>query len=240
MKRVIVIPARYASTRLPGKPLAMIAGKPLIQRVYEGAAASMLKDEAVIATDDTRIRDAALALGASVVMTSADCASGTDRVHEAVKGRDADIIVNVQGDEPLIRGDMIDALFTAFETERLDMATLCTQLTDRSEMENPSIVKVVRDRNGFALYFSRSPIPFQRNAATMPIYKHVGIYGFSRSFLETFVALPHGELEQTESLEQLRVLEAGDKIKVLEVDYEGISVDTPDDLARAEARLARA
>ncbi len=218
MKRVIVIPARYASTRLPGKPLAMIAGKPLIQRVYEGAAASMLKDEAVIATDDTRIRDAALAFGASVVMTPADCASGTDRVHEAVKGRDADIIVNVQGDEPLIRGDMIDALFTAFETERLDMATLCTQLTDRSEMENSNIVKVVRDRNGFALYFSRSPIPFQRNAATMPICKHVGIYGFSRSFLETFVALPHGELEQTESLEQLRVLEAGYKIKVLEVD----------------------
>lgn len=237
MKRVIVIPARYASTRLPGKPLAKIAGKPLIQWVYERAGTSTLKDEVLIATDDDRIRDAALSFGASVVMTSPDCVSGTDRVYEAVKGREADIIINLQGDEPLIRGDMIDALFSTFEGEPLDMATLCVPLSDKSELETPHSVKVVLDRNGFALYFSRSPIPFFQKPSGMPIYKHVGIYGFSRSFLERFVSLPKGKLEETESLEQLRALEAGYKIKVLIVDYDGISVDTPEDLERARLRL---
>ena len=238
MKRVIVIPARYASTRLPGKPLAKIAGKPLIQWVYERASTSMLKDEVLIATDDNRIRDAALSFGASVVMTSPDCVSGTDRVYEAVKGRDADIIINLQGDEPLIRGDMIDALFSTFEGEPLDMATLCVPLSDKSELETPHTVKVVLDRNGFALYFSRSPIPFFQKPSGMPIYKHVGIYGFSRSFLERFVSLPKGKLEETESLEQLRALEAGYRIKVLIVDYDGISVDTPEDLERARLKLS--
>jgi 3-deoxy-manno-octulosonate cytidylyltransferase (CMP-KDO synthetase) len=239
MKRVVVIPARYASTRLPGKPLAEIAGKPLIQWVYERASTSTLKDEVLIATDDARIEDTALCFGASVVVTRPDCASGTDRVYEAIKGSDADIIVNVQGDEPLIRGDMIDRLFAAFEKETLDMATLCVPINDKSELENPHIVKVVIDQKGFALYFSRSPIPFVQKPTTAAMYnypggyRHIGIYGFSRAFLERFVSLPKGKLEETESLEQLRALEAGYKIKVLIVDYDGISVDTPEDLERA-------
>jgi 3-deoxy-manno-octulosonate cytidylyltransferase (CMP-KDO synthetase) len=237
MKRVIVIPARYASTRLHGKPLAKIAGKPLIQWVYERAGASMLQDEVLIATDDDRVRDAALSFGAAVVMTSPDCASGTDRVYEAVRGRGADIIVNLQGDEPLIRGDMIDALFSVFEKESLDMATLCVPLSDKSELESPHTVKVVLDERGFALYFSRSPIPFFQKPSGVPIYKHVGIYGFSRPFLDKFVSLPKGKLEETESLEQLRALEAGYRIKVLVTDYNGISVDTPEDLERARLLL---
>jgi len=289
VKRVVVIPARYASTRLPGKPLAVIAGKPLIQWVYEGASTSTLKDEVLIATDDPRIEDTALCFGASVVVTSRDCASGTDRVYEAVKGSDADIIVNVQGDEPLIRGDMIDRLFTVFEKEPLDMATLCSPLRDKSELESSHTVKVVIDQKGFALYFSRFPIPFFQRPAGLPnytdldssgdrggsekphpragtraysevrrgarrstpasgypegihlkpnwYYKHIGVYGFSRAFLERFVNLPKGKLEETESLEQLRALEAGYKIKVLIVDYDGISVDTPEDLERARLML---
>ncbi|HVN23457.1 MAG TPA: 3-deoxy-manno-octulosonate cytidylyltransferase [Syntrophorhabdales bacterium] len=238
MRRVIVIPARYASTRLPGKPLAPITGKPLIQWVYERAGTSTLKQETLIATDDARIRDAAVSFGASVVMTPVDCASGTDRVHEAIKGRDADIIVNVQGDEPSIRGDMIDTLFSVIEEESLDMATLCTPVKDKSELNNPHTVKVVLDQHGFALYFSRSLIPFPQKPAGADVYKHIGIYGFSRSFLERFVNLPKGKLEQMESLEQLRALEAGYKIKVLVVEYDGVSVDTPEDLARATSLLS--
>jgi 3-deoxy-manno-octulosonate cytidylyltransferase (CMP-KDO synthetase) len=238
MKRVVVIPARYASTRLPGKPLAEIAGKPLIQWVYERASTSALRDDILIATDDDRIRDAALSFGASVVMTSPDCASGTDRVYEAVRGRDADIIVNLQGDEPLIRGDMIDALFSVLEIESLEMATLCVPLTAKSEQGSPHAVKVVFDRGGFALYFSRSPIPFFQRRSGMPVYKHIGIYGFSRSFLERFINLPKGQLEETESLEQLRALEAGYKIKVLVTDYDGISIDTPEDLEQARLKLS--
>ena len=237
MKRVVVIPARYGSTRLPGKPLAEIAGKPLIQWVYERASTSTLKDEVLIATDDVRIRDAAISFGASVVMTRSDCASGTDRVYDAIKGRDAGIIVNLQGDEPLIRGDMIDHLFSALERESLGMATFCSPLVDKSELESPHVVKVVLDRNGFALYFSRSPIPFVQKNANAVAYKHIGIYGFSRAFLETFVSLSRGRLEETESLEQLRALEAGYKIKVLIVDYDGISVDTREDLERAKSLL---
>jgi len=191
----------------------------------------------LVATDDERIQNAASDLGALAVMTSPDCPSGTDRVFEAVKQRDAGVIINVQGDEPLIRGDMIDLLFAALEEESLEMATLCCPLTDDAEFENQNVVKVVLDDNGLALYFSRSQIPFFRRATGMPIYKHIGIYGFSRAFLETFVNLPKGRLEETESLEQLRALEAGHRIKVLIVDYDGISIDTPEDLERARLIL---
>jgi 3-deoxy-manno-octulosonate cytidylyltransferase (CMP-KDO synthetase) len=238
MKRLVVIPARYGSTRLPGKPLLDIAGKPLIRWVFEATRQSKLADEVLVATDDERIQNAASDFGALAVMTSPDCPSGTDRVFEAVKQRDAGIVVNVQGDEPLIRGDMIDLLFAAFEEEPLEMATLCCPLKDDADFTNPSVVKVVLDGNGFALYFSRSRIPFFRRATGMPIYKHIGIYGFSRAFLETFVNLPNGRLEETESLEQLRALEAGHRIKVLIVDYDGISIDTPEDLERARSLLA--
>jgi len=237
MKRAVVIPARYASTRLPAKPLADIAGKPLIQWVYDGACSSTLKDEVIIATDDERIRAVAQSFRATVAMTSPDCPSGTDRVYEVIAGRDADVIVNVQGDEPQIRGDMIDTLFAAFDKEPLEMATLCCPLDDADECMNPNVVKVVVDSNGFALYFSRAPIPFFRKSTGMPVYKHIGIYGYSRSFLQRFVRLPAGRLEETESLEQLRALEAGHRIKVLVVNYDGMSIDTPEDLERARAKL---
>jgi len=160
MKKVIVIPARYASTRLPGKPLKRIGNKPLIQWVYEGAKGSRLKDGILIATDDERIRDAALSFGADVVMTSPACESGTERVYEAIKGSDAEIIVNLQGDEPFIRGDMIDELFSVIEKEHVNMATLSCPIGHEGEYRDPNTVKVVLDRLGFALYFSRSPIPY--------------------------------------------------------------------------------
>ena len=240
MKKVIVIPARYASTRLPGKPLREISGKPIIQWVYEAAQKSALKDSTVIATDDTRIRDAALSFGAEIAMTSPDCRSGTDRVCEALRGREADIIVNLQGDEPFIRPDLIDLLFSSMESERLQMGTICSPIKDAAEYENPNIVKVVLDKSGFALYFSRSLIPYFRDhdrllgsLSPQPIYKHIGVYGFSRSFLEQYVTMEKSSLEQAESLEQLRVLENGHRIKVLVTDYDGFGIDTEEDLEQA-------
>ena len=169
MKKVIVIPARYASTRLPGKPLKRIGNKPLIQWVYEGAKGSRLKDGILIATDDERIRDAALSFGADVVMTAPSCESGTERVYEAIKGSDAEIIVNLQGDEPFIRGDMIDELFSVIEKENLDMATLSCPIGHEGEYRDPNTVKVVLDRLEFALYFSRSPIPYIKANDHLPL-----------------------------------------------------------------------
>jgi 3-deoxy-manno-octulosonate cytidylyltransferase (CMP-KDO synthetase) len=237
MKKVIVIPARYGSTRLPGKLLLDIAGKPIIQWVYERACESTLKDQVLIATDDERIQRRCAAFGALAVMTGAECRSGTDRVYEAIKTIDADVIINLQGDEPEIRGDMIDALIRAVEQEKLDMATLCSIIDDPRDYKNPHVVKCVRDKNNFALYFSRAPLPFLQKHISIPLYKHIGIYGFSRSFLETFVSLPRGELEEAESLEQLRALEAGYKIKVIVAEYEGTGIDTEADLEQARKRM---
>ena len=245
MKKVIVIPARYASTRLPGKPLREIHGKPLIQLVFERAKESRLKDSILIATDDKRIMDVAQSFGADVVMTNPACASGTDRVHEAIQGKDGDIVVNLQGDEPQIRGDMIDAVFSVIEKEHLNMATLCCPLKNEHEYRDPNTVKVVLDRSGFALYFSRSPIPYlkgftnfeNKTRTSKPatrnfIYKHIGMYGFTRTFLSQFVSMKKGELEEAESLEQLRVLENGYKIKVFITTYDGLGIDTEEDLKR--------
>jgi 3-deoxy-manno-octulosonate cytidylyltransferase (CMP-KDO synthetase) len=237
MKSVIVIPARYGSTRLPGKPLLDIAGKPLIQWVYERARASQLAADVLIATDDERIRQRCAAFGAAVAMTSPECTSGTDRVFEAIKETDADIVVNVQGDEPQIRPDMIDLLIRAIDEEKLDMATLCAIIDDAHDYRSPHVVKIVRDVHGFALYFSRAPLPFMERTTAIPLYKHIGIYAFSRKFLETFVALPKGRLEAAESLEQLRALEAGYRIKTILVDYDGIGIDTEADLERAREAM---
>lgn len=237
MKSIVVIPARYGSTRLPGKALADIAGKPLIQHVYEKAGESTLQSEVLIATDDVRIQDACKAFGAPVVMTGADCKSGTDRVYEAIKTREADVVVNLQGDEPQIRGDMIDTLIRAVQSDNLDMATLCAYITDPHDYKSPHTAKVVLDRNGFALYFSRAPLPFFQQSVAIPIYRHIGIYAFSRTFIETFVNLPVGSLERAESLEQLRALEAGYRIKVLLTEYDGIGVDTENDLKKVREIL---
>jgi 3-deoxy-manno-octulosonate cytidylyltransferase (CMP-KDO synthetase) len=235
MKIAAVIPARFASTRLEGKPLADICGKTMVQRVYERALAAGLSD-VVVATDDERIMKAVKAYGGKAVMTSPLHTSGTDRVAEAASTIDADIIVNLQGDEPLMDPALIEA---AVEPMRavpgLDMSTLKTPITHEEEYLDPNAVKVVTDSGGFALYFSRSPIPFCRKGfAGLPVaaYKHIGLYVFRRDFLFEFTKMKPTQLEVSESLEQLRALENGRRIKVVEVRYNPVSVDTPEDLER--------
>lgn len=241
MKVLCVIPARYASTRLPGKPLSMIAGKPMIQHVYERACQAQLPSEVIVATDNEQVEQAVKAFGGKAVMTSPDHPSGTDRLAEvALMYPDVDIIVNVQGDEPMIPPEIIDRLAEAFEgDDDLSMATMKV-LMNEDEYDDPSVVKVVTDLHGYALYFSRSLMPYPRNKpADYKVYKHVGIYAYRRSFLLKYAALAPTPLERAESLEQLRVLENGYKIKVLESDFKGIGVDTPEDLAAVNELMAK-
>jgi 3-deoxy-manno-octulosonate cytidylyltransferase (CMP-KDO synthetase) len=194
----------------------------------------------IVATDDERIVQAVKAFGGDAVMTSSSCRSGTDRVFETVRQREVDLIINLQGDEPFMRPDMADLLFSVMENENLDMATLCSPIADEREYHDPNTVKVVLDDRGFALYFSRSPIPYLKNDTARPLlYKHIGIYAFKRDFLERFVKMPRSRLEEMESLEQLRVLENGFRIRVLTTQYDGFGVDTPADLERARLVLDR-
>lgn len=240
MKVLCVIPARYASTRLPGKPLSMIAGKPMIQHVYERACQAKMPDEVVVATDNELVEKAVLDFGGKAVMTSPDHPSGTDRLAEvALMYPDVDVIVNVQGDEPMIPPEVIDNLAAVFEADpELNMATMKVQM-DEEDYDNPAAVKVVTDLNGYALYFSRSLMPYPRNKPEgFKVFKHVGIYAYRRSFLLKYAALNPTPLEKTESLEQLRALENGYKIKVLESDFKGIGVDTPEDLAAVNKLFA--
>ena len=268
---LVVIPARYGSTRFPGKPLALLQGKPVIQHVYERAKAATRANEVVVATDDQRIAEAVARFGGRAVMTSPAARSGTERVCEVARDRDAQVIINVQGDEPLIHPDMIDQLAEYLERHRaIPMASLMTKLARQEDTASPNVVKVVVDRDGFALYFSRAAIPFIRNAqgsglmaqgiaecglrnADFPIqnpkskiqnptlpaasYKHLGIYGYQRHFLLQFPHLEPTPLEQAEQLEQLRALEHGYRIKLLETAHDTIGVDTPDDLKRVEAMV---
>ena len=237
MKVLCVIPARYASTRLPGKPLSMIAGKPMIQHVYERACQAQLPDEVVVATDNELVEKAVLNFGGKAVMTSPDHPSGTDRLAEvALMYPDVDVIVNVQGDEPMIPPEVIDRLAEAFNSDAdLNMATMKVVM-DEEDYENPAAVKVVTDQQGHALYFSRSLMPYPRNKPEgFKVFKHVGIYAYRRNFLLKYAALAPTPLEKAESLEQLRALENGYKIKVLESDFQGIGVDTPEDLAAVNA-----
>ena len=239
MKVICVIPARYASTRLPGKPLKLIAGKPMIQRVYEQAKKAVLPVECIVATDDRRVCDVVEAFGGKACMTREDHPNGTSRLAEvAEQYPDADVIVNVQGDEPMIPPEVIDRLAAAFEKEpELKMATMKVRL-EEEEYEDPAAVKVVTDKNGYALYFSRSLLPYPRNRGEVSrAYKHVGIYAYTRGFLLEYVAMAPTPLEQAESLEQLRVLENGYRIKVLESDFKGVGVDTPEDLDKVNRLL---
>lgn len=241
MKVLCVIPARYASTRLPGKPLSMIAGKPMIQHVYERACMAELPDEVVVATDNELVQKAVEGFGGKAMMTSPDHSSGTDRLAEvALNYPDVDVIVNVQGDEPMIPPEVIDRLANAFtEDENLNMATLKV-LMPEEDYDNPAAVKVVTDLNGYALYFSRSLMPYPRNKPEdYKVFKHVGIYAYRRDFLLKYAALTPTPLERAESLEQLRALENGYKIKVLESDFQGIGVDTPEDLAAVNALFVK-
>lgn len=241
MKVLCVIPARYGSTRLPGKPLALIHGKPVIQRVYERAALARIPDEVLVATDDQRILDCVNAFGGRAVMTSADHPSGTDRLAEvALNFEDVDVIVNVQGDEPMIPPQVIDDLAQAFgENPDLEMATCKTEMKPE-DYQNPNAVKVATDQNGYALYFSRSLIPYPRNAEPeVKVWKHIGIYAYRRDFLLKFAALLPTPLERVEGLEQLRALENGVKIKVLATDFQGVGIDTQADLDRANEIFAK-
>ncbi|MDD4723010.1 MAG: 3-deoxy-manno-octulosonate cytidylyltransferase [Acidaminococcaceae bacterium] len=232
MKVICVIPARFASTRLPGKPLALIAGKPMIQHVYTKACQAKLPEEVIVATDDQKVVEVVQGFGGNVVMTSSEHPSGTDRLAEvALNYPDVDVIVNVQGDEPMITPQVIDALAEAFiKDPNLSMATLKT-LMEPEEYDNPNAVKVITDLNDYALYFSRSLVPYPRKKTDdFRVYKHVGIYAYRRDFLLQYAALEPTPLEQIESLEQLRVLENGFKIKVLNSDFHGIGIDTKEDL----------
>jgi len=237
MKIIGIIPARYSATRLPGKPLADICGKPLIQYVYEQARKSKLLEDVIVATDDERILKAVEGFGGKAVMTSPTHPSGTDRCAEVARQIDCDFVINIQGDEPLIPPQVIDKVAEALmeSDEEIPMTSAAT-LANKEERENSNVVKVVTDQKGIALYFSRSPIPFYRNPVA-PTLRHIGIYGYRKDFLLKFVSLPQTPLEKTESLEQLRALEHGFKIKIVLVDYSPVGVDTPEDLERVRKLL---
>jgi len=228
-----VIPARFSSSRFPGKVLAPLAGKPMLQHVYERASQARYLASTIIATDDERVFEAAGRFGARVRMTRADHLSGTDRVAEVASAENAEVIVNIQGDEPLIDPAAIDAaiLPVAHDPDIL-MATLKKRIENPAEVADPNVVKVVTDRAGDAIYFSRCPIPFDRDGAGGGYYKHIGLYIYQREFLLNYSALPVGPLEQSERLEQLRALENGYRIRVVETEYESLGVDTPRDLER--------
>jgi len=241
MQILCVIPARFSSTRLPGKPLANIVGKPMIQHVYERAAKAVRPFKVVVATDHQLVYDAVKTFGGEVLMTSADHPTGTDRLAEVARSfPEAEVIVNVQGDEPLIEPMIIDQLAAAFDGRpELQMVTMMTPMRPE-EYHDPNAVKVVTDQHGYALYFSRSLIPYPRvKIPQLPVYKHIGIYAYRRDFLLEYSTLAPTPLEQAESLEQLRVLEHGHRIKVLATDFRFIGVDTPADLERVNALLRK-
>lgn len=261
MKFIAIIPARYASTRFPGKPLAMLGGKPVIQRVYEQAKAVL--GEAYVATDDDRIREAVEAFGGQAIMTRSDHKSGTDRIEEAMekieeretrdeergsaallcKEREETVVINVQGDEPFIQRSQIETLCRQFDDPQTQIATLGKRFESMEAVENPNSPKIITDNKGFALYFSRSVIPFIRGVerqewfGRFPFLKHLGIYAYRREVLQAITKLPQSPLEIAESLEQLRWLQNGYRIRVGETDVETVGIDTPEDLKRAEAFL---
>lgn len=251
MKITAVIPARYASMRFPGKALAEIDGRPMIQHVYERTAQAKLVDRVIVATDDQRIADAINIIGGEAIMTSMAHETGTDRLAEVAAGLDSDIIVNVQGDEPLINPAMIDQALQPFmEESDLVMGTVKTRIKCLHDFLSPNVVKVVTNNCGDAIYFSRSPLPFFRDkwkdlkddsfcCGKLLCYKHVGMYVYRRDFLLKFAAMPATFLEISEKLEQLRALENGVKIRVVETEFESIGVDTPDDLVKAQEQYRK-
>jgi len=235
-----VIPARYGSSRFPGKIIAEIAGKPMIQRVYERAQKSKLLDDLIVAVDDTRVKDVVEAFGGRAVMTGTQHQSGTDRIAEVVENYDCDIVVNIQGDQPLLDPIMIDeAVQPLLDDATIPMSTIKTRI-GADGYHDPGVVKVVTDANGFALYFSRSLIPFSRDRKNKDVFEHVGLYVYRRDFLLKISKMPQSFLEKTEMLEQLRVLENGYRIFVVETKSDraaGVSVDTTEDLIAVEELL---
>lgn len=243
MKFIGIIPARYASTRFPGKPLALLGGKPVIQHVYEKVAAVL--EAAYVATDDERIYDAVKSFGGQVVMTRTDHKSGTDRIEEAIEkiGGEWDVVVNVQGDEPFVAKSQLDTICHCFDDPTTQIATLGKPFESMEAVQNPNSPKIVVDNMGFAMYFSRSVIPYVRGKEESswlthyPFLKHLGIYAYRKDVLRQVTQLPQSSLEIAESLEQLRWLQNGFKIKVGTTDVETVGIDTPQDLERAEEFL---
>lgn len=231
-KTAIIIPSRYASTRLHAKPLIEVEGKPIIQWVYEKASAVKQADEVIVATDHEEIYNCVKSFGGHVEMTKEDHKCGSDRIAEvAQRHPDMDYIVNLQGDEPMITPESIDSVITALKTgENADIATLLRVIDDEKEVENPNLVKCVIDNNNFALYFSRSKIPYERNFGEAVFYGHIGLYGYKREALFKMTSLPQTMLEKTESLEQLRALQSGMRIITSIVNFKPIGIDTKEDV----------
>jgi 3-deoxy-manno-octulosonate cytidylyltransferase (CMP-KDO synthetase) len=258
-RAVAIIPARYESTRFAGKPLAPLRGRPIIQHVYDNVKNASLIDTVIVATDDTRIYNTVNGFEGKAVMTSSDHPSGTDRIAEVAAALECDLIINVQGDEPFVRPEMVDDVVEILKSdERVSIGTLARRITDMKDILSPDVVKVVMDNEGFALYFSRAPVPFYRDAwgfedgcitgslktgapASGPLdrrwYKHVGIYGYRKDVLLRFTAMEQGGLEMVEKLEQLRALSSGIRIKVRETGFDTFGIDTEEDLKRGEEWL---
>lgn len=248
MKILALIPARYGSSRFPGKPLALVHGKPMIQRVYEQTVKAF--PNACVATDDQRIYDAVTAFGGKAVMTSTSHNSGTDRCYEALcnyekeSGETFDVVINVQGDEPYIRPEQLMQLGQCFEDSSVELATLVKRIKDKEELFNPNSPKVILNKKNDAIYFSRTPIPFSRDVDVTeqyvketPFYRHIGLYGYRAATLAAICALPQSFLEKTEKLEQLRWIENGLKIRVAETNFETHAVDTPQDLEFINSKI---
>lgn len=257
-RAVAIIPARYNSTRFPGKPLALLRNKPVIQHVFEKVKNARLVDVVLVATDDERIYNIVADFGGKAVMTSKGHRTGTDRVAEAAKGIECDIVINIQGDEPFIKPEMVDDLVNMLDCdERALMGTLAKRITDSKEIFSPDVVKVVMDNESFAMYFSRAPIPWHRDefskfqgsgfkagngypaTGSIEVYKHIGIYGYRKDTLLRLSSMEENTLEKLEKLEQLRALASGIKIKVKETDYDTFGIDTVEDLKNAEDYLIR-
>jgi 3-deoxy-manno-octulosonate cytidylyltransferase (CMP-KDO synthetase) len=233
MKIIGIIPARYGSTRLHAKPLAVIHGKPMVQHVFENASRSRLLSMVIVATDDKRIFETVMGFGGNAVMTSRSHKSGTDRVGEAARKMKCEIAVNIQGDEPYVHPANIDrAIEPLLKDKDINVSTLCYRISDKKDISNPNIVKVVLDNDNFALYFSRSVIPHNRDGSKVTYYKHLGLYVYRNSYLQKLVKLKPVKIETAEKLEQLRVLVNGERIKVVETKIDSHSVDTKEDLKK--------
>lgn len=242
MKIIGVIPARYDSSRFPGKPLVDLKGKPMIQRVYEGAMKSTRLSDIIVATDDQRIFDAVKSFGGKVMMTSENHLNGTERCGEVASLTDAEVIINIQGDEPLVDAQQLDQLCTAFDDITVAIATLGIKNVSNEDMNNPNRIKVVLDKNSDALYFSRSPIPNIKNGkaeiiSSYGFYRHIGLYGYRVDVLANLIELPTTELEQVEALEQLRWMYHGFKVRVIETDIETPNIDVPEDVQKVIDQL---
>jgi len=238
---VAIIPARYASTRLPGKALADLDGRPMIEHVYRRVRASKILSDVIVATDDLRIATRVKEFGGKVRLTKATHETGTDRLAEVAASLDCDVVINVQGDEPLVDPRALDELVAPFAADRsVQMTTLFRRIHEAAELTNPNIVKMVVDRGGFALYFSRAPIPYLRDprGGWPPLYRHIGLYAYRRSVLLVLATLEPTPLERAEALEQLRALEHGFRIKAVETNHESFEVNTPEDLAQVRKLLA--